>query len=304
MGYQILDGKSTAERLRKDIAERVKTTVAQGGKRPCLVAVIVGNNPASLAYVSNKDKACREVGFESRLLQLNTDITELELIEEIKKLNRDKEVDGIIVQLPLPSHINPDAVIAAMDPAKDVDGFHPISAGKLMLGLPTFYPATPMGIVTLLREYNIETRGKHCVVLGRSNIVGRPIANMLSQKGIAKTVSLSGGCGVSGDCTVTVCHSRTPDIKKFTLQADIIIAAIGKANFLTADMVKDGAVVIDVGINSVEDPDSPRGWKLVGDVDFEAVAPKCSYITPVPGGCGPMTIVSLLENTLIAAENK
>ena len=292
MEYKILDGKLTAQRLRREIAEKVQGIVAQGGRRPCLVAVIVGNNPASIAYVSNKDKACKEVGFESRLLQLDIEISESELIREIEKLNSDRGVDGIIVQLPLPSHINPDSVIAAIDPSKDVDGFHPLSAGKLMLGIPTFLPATPMGIVTLLREYNIDTRGKHCVVVGRSNIVGRPIANMLSQK------------GKQGDCTVTVCHSSTPDIKHFTLEADIIIMAIGKPAFLTADMVKEGAIVIDVGINSVDDPTSERGWKLVGDVDFENVAPKCSYITPVPGGCGPMTIVSLMENTLLAAKGK
>lgn len=292
MEYKILDGKATSARLRADIARRVKDIVAQGGKRPCLIAVLVGEDPASVAYVSNKEKACAEVGFESQTLKYSADITQDELIAEINKLNTDEKVDGIIVQLPLPEHINPDAVIASIDPAKDVDGFHPVSAGKLMLGLPTFLPATPMGIVTLLKEYNIQTRGKHCVVIGRSNIVGRPIANMLSQK------------GPFGDCTVTVCHSRTPDIKHFTRDADIIIVAIGRANFLTADMVKEGAVVIDVGINSVEDPSSERGWKLVGDADFEAVAPKCSYITPVPGGCGPMTIVSLLENTLLAAAKK
>lgn len=292
MEYKILDGKATSARLRADIARRVKDIVAQGGKRPCLIAVLVGEDPASVAYVSNKEKACQQVGFESKTLRFSAEITQDELIAEIDKLNADYNVDGIIVQLPLPKHINPDAVIAAIDPSKDVDGFHPVSAGKLMLGLPTFLPATPMGIVALLREYNIETRGKDCVVIGRSNIVGRPIANMLSQK------------GAQGDCTVTVCHSRTPDIKHFTLDADIIVVAIGKANFLTADMVKEGAVVIDVGINSVEDPSSERGWKLVGDADFEAVAPKCSYITPVPGGCGPMTIVSLLENTLLAAAKK
>lgn len=292
MEYKILDGKATSARLRADIARRVKDIVAQGGKRPCLIAVLVGEDPASVAYVSNKEKACQQVGFESKTLRFSAEITQDELIAEIDKLNADYNVDGIIVQLPLPKHINPDAVIAAIDPAKDVDGFHPVSAGKLMLGLPTFLPATPMGIVTLLREYNIPTRGKHCVVIGRSNIVGRPIANMLSQK------------GEFADCTVTVCHSRTPDIKHFTRDADIIIVAIGRPNFLTADMVKEGAVVIDVGINSVEDPSSERGWKLVGDADFEAVAPKCSYITPVPGGCGPMTIVSLLESTLLAAAKK
>lgn len=290
MNYKILDGKSTSAKLRANIAKRVVEIVSKGGKRPCLVAVLVGNDPASVAYVSNKDKACKEVGFESELLRLNTDISQDELIGEIEKLNKDERVDGIIVQLPLPEHINPDAVIAAIDPSKDVDGFHPISAGKLLLGLPTFLPATPMGIVMLLKEYDIDTRGKHCVVIGRSNIVGRPIANILSHK------------GKQGDCTVTVCHSRTPDIKHFTLDADIIIVAIGKPYFLTADMVRPGAIVIDVGINSIEDKNSARGWRLVGDVDFEQVAPKCSYITPVPGGCGPMTIVSLLENTLLAAE--
>lgn len=292
MEYKILDGKATAARLRADIASKVQEIVAHGGKRPCLIAVLVGEDPASVAYVSNKEKACAEVGFESQTLKYSADITQDELIAEINKLNTDEKVDGIIVQLPLPKHIDSDAVIAAIDPSKDVDGFHPVSAGKLMLGLPTFLPATPMGIVTLLKEYNIQTRGKHCVVIGRSNIVGRPIANMLSQK------------GPFGDCTVTVCHSRTPDIKHFTRDADIIIVAIGRANFLTADMVKEGAVVIDVGINSVDDPTSKRGFRLVGDVDFEQVAPKCSYITPVPGGCGPMTIISLLQNTLLAAKEK
>lgn len=292
MEYQLLDGKDLSAKLRERIAKEVNDIVVNGGKRPYLVAVLVGNNDASRTYVANKEKACKEVGFQSSVLTYPDTISEKELLDEIQKINSDDSIDGVIVQLPLPKHINPDTIIAAIDPSKDVDGFHPVSAGKLMLGLPTFEPATPMGIMTILREYKIDTKGKHCVVLGRSNIVGRPIANMLSQK------------GVPGDCTVTVCHSRTPDIKKFTLDADIIIVALGKANFLTADMVKEGAIVIDVGINSIEDKSRKSGYRLVGDVDFDAVAPKCSYITPVPGGVGPMTIVSLMQNTLIAYKAK
>lgn len=292
MEYKILDGKATAASVRQKIAKQVDEIIAKGEKRPCLVAILVGDDPASKAYVANKEKACLEVGFDSAVLRFSSSITQEELIKEVEKINANRDVDGLIVQLPLPKHIDPDAIIAAIDPSKDVDGFHPISSGKMMLSLPTFLPATPKGILTLLEEYKIDTKGKHCVVLGRSNIVGRPIANMLSQKGIP------------GDCTVTICHSRTPDIKKFTLDADIIIVALGKANFLTADMVKEGAVVIDVGINSIDDPTSKKGYRLVGDVDFDAVAPKCSYITPVPGGVGPMTIVSLLQNTLIAYKAK
>lgn len=287
----LLNGKETADKIKQEIAREVEARVAAGRKRPHLVAVIVGNDGASLTYVGNKERACGQVGFKSTLLRLEETITEEALLGEIARLNADPDVDGFIVQLPLPKHIDEQKIIEAIDPKKDVDGFHPVNIGNLMLGLPTFVSATPYGIMALLEHYGIETRGKHCVVLGRSNIVGRPIANLLSQK------------SYPGDCTVTVCHSRTPNIPELTRQADIIIAALGVPEFLKADMVKEGAVVIDVGITRIP-ADNPKGYRIVGDVAFDEVAPKCSYITPVPGGVGPMTIISLMRNTLKAVDRK
>jgi methylenetetrahydrofolate dehydrogenase (NADP+)/methenyltetrahydrofolate cyclohydrolase len=287
----ILDGKDTSEKIKLEIAEQVKLLISQGKKQPHLAAILVGEDGASQTYVANKEKACALVGFKSTILRLPTETTEDFLLDKIKMLNEDLDIDGLIVQLPLPKHINEQKVIEAVDPAKDVDGFHPINVGKLALGLPTFISATPYGIMTILEQYNIETSGKNCVVLGRSNIVGRPIANLLSQK------------NYPGDCTVTICHSRTKDIKSFTLNADIIIAALGVPKFLKGDMVKDGAVVIDVGITRIP-ADNKSGFRLVGDVDFDEVAPKCSYITPVPGGVGLMTVVALLINTLKAANSR
>lgn len=284
----ILDGKATAMAVKQQIARQVEEMVSRGERRPHLVAVIVGDNGASKTYVANKEKACKEVGFDSTVLSYPDTITEEFLLKEIDRLNNDDTVDGFIVQLPLPKHIDENKVINAISIYKDVDGFNPINVGKLMLGEDTFVSATPYGIIVLLEHYNIPTAGKHCVVLGRSNIVGRPIANLLSQK------------AYPGDCTVTICHSRTKNIAQITRQADIIVAALGVPNFLTADMVKDGAVVIDVGITRVPSSDSPKGYRIVGDVDFDNVAPKCSYITPVPGGVGPMTIISLMKNTFKA----
>lgn len=284
----LLDGKAASDAIKKSIAAEVEDIVASGRRAPHLVAILVGDDGASQTYVANKERACKAVGFRSTILRFPAEITQEDLLNEIAKLNEDSGVDGFIVQLPLPKHIDSQTVINAINPDKDVDGFHPVNVGKLMLSLPTFVSATPYGILALLEHYNIDTKGKHCVVLGRSNIVGRPVANLLSQK------------GNPGDCTVTVCHSRTADIKAQTLQADIIIAAIGQPQFLKADMVKEGAVVIDVGITRVADASSAKGYRIVGDVDFDNVAPKCSYITPVPGGVGPMTIVSLMKNTLLA----
>ena len=292
MEYKLLDGKATAAAIRAEIKQEVEDIVANGGRRPSLTAILVGNNPASKTYVANKEKACADAGFTSKVIRLPEETGEEELLETIRSINEDPAVDGLIVQLPLPRHIDEQKVIAAIDPSKDVDGFHPISQGKLLIGQDTFLPATPMGILTLLERYNIETKGKNCVVLGRSNIVGRPVANLLSRK------------GYPGDCTVTMCHSRTKDIERFAKEADIIIAAIGIPFFVKEDMVKEGAVIVDVGINSIEDPSRKSGYRLVGDVDFDKVAPKCSYITPVPGGVGPMTIASLLQNTLKAYKNR
>jgi methylenetetrahydrofolate dehydrogenase (NADP+) / methenyltetrahydrofolate cyclohydrolase len=292
MEYKILDGKATSAAIKARLAEKVKEIVARGGKRPHLTAILVGSDGASMTYVANKEKSCKEIGFESDVLRLPESTTEEELLKLVEKINKDDSVDGLICQLPLPKHIDSQKIIEAISPLKDVDGFHPVSAGKMMLGLPTFLPATPYGIMTLLKEYKIPTRGKYCVVLGRSNIVGRPMANLLSQK------------GEPGDCTVTVCHSRTPNIEEFTKKADIIVVALGVPAFLKGDMVKEGAVVIDVGITRVSDASKKSGFRLQGDVDFESVAPKCSYITPVPGGVGPMTIVSLMENTIKAASCK
>lgn len=289
---QLLDGKMIADKVKQEIAEEVSQIKANGGKIPYLVAILVGNDGASETYVGHKEKACAQVGFRSEVLRFNEDITEEELLAEVQKLNSNPEVDGFIVQMPLPKHISDQKVIEAIDPKKDVDGFHPVNVGRMVIGLPAFVSATPDGIIELLRRYNIETSGKHCVVLGRSNIVGRPVANLLSQK------------GTPGDCTVTLCHSRTNDIPAITRTADILIVALGMAEFVTADMVKEGAVVIDVGITRVKSDKTKSGWKLLGDVKFAEVAPKCSYITPVPGGVGPLTIVSLLKNTLKSAKKE
>lgn len=289
---QLIDGKATSDKIKAQIAEQVKEIVEKGGKQPHLVAILVGEDGASKTYVGHKEKACQQVGFKSTLYKFPADITEEFLLEQIALINKDNDIDGLIVQLPLPKHIDENKVIEAIDPKKDVDGFHPENVGKMMLNLPTFLPATPYGIVRLLEEYNIQTKGKHTVVLGRSNIVGRPIANLLSLKEKV------------GDSTVTICHSRTENLEHYTKQADIIIAAIGIPEFLKGDMVKEGVVVIDVGITRKEDATKKQGFRLVGDVEFSSVEPKCSYITPVPGGVGPMTIVSLMYNTLKAAEGK
>ena len=285
----LLDGKATAAGIKTRIAAQVEEIVARGGRRPHLTAILVGDDGASKTYVANKEKACAAAGFTSEVIRMSADTTEDRLLEEVARLNADPEVDGFIVQLPLPRHINESRVIEAIDPGKDVDGFHPENVGRMVLGLDSFVSAPPVGIVALLDAYGIETKGKHCVVLGRSNIVGRPIANLLSQN------------AQPGDCTVTICHSRTKDIASYTRNADIIIAALGVPEFLKGDMVKEGVVVVDVGITRIAD-NSEKGYHLVGDVAFDEVAPKASYITPVPGGVGPMTIVSLLTNTLKAAE--
>ena len=287
----LLDGKATADSVKSEIALEVKKISLEGGKVPHLAAILVGEDGASQTYVGHKEKACAQVGFKSTLLRFPASVTEEFLLSEIEKINRNEDIDGLIVQLPLPSHIDEQKVTEAIDPKKDVDGFHPVNVGKMVLGLPSFVSATPWGIIELLDRYKIETSGKNCVIIGRSNIVGRPMANLLSQK------------SNPGDCTVTMCHSRTRDLKEHTLNADIIIAALGVPGFLKGDMVKEGAVVIDVGITRVK-ADNKSGFRLAGDVHFEEVAPKCSYITPVPGGVGPMTIISLLKNTLKAAKNK
>jgi len=286
--YKIIDGKKVASEIKHEIAAEVARLKIAGKKVPHLAAILVGNNGSSETYVANKVKDCQEVGFKSTLLRFGNDITEAVLLDKIAELNNDNDVDGFIVQLPLPGHISENKVIEAIDPQKDADGFHPVNLGKMMIGLPGYLPATPFGIVELIKRYRIETCGKKCVVIGRSNIVGRPVSILLSQKGM--------------DATVTVVHSRTKNIQDIVNQADIIISAIGSPAFVTAEMVKEGAVVIDVGTTRLISPETKSGYKLVGDVDFENVAPKCSYITPVPGGVGPMTRVSLLRNTLMAAK--
>jgi methylenetetrahydrofolate dehydrogenase (NADP+)/methenyltetrahydrofolate cyclohydrolase len=288
----ILDGKQLAQTIKAELRTEVESIQKQGGKVPHLVAVLVGENPASQAYVRNKVRSCEEVGFQSTLIHRPADISEKELLEIVEQLNHDNSVDGFIVQLPLPKHIDEHKVTLAIEPRKDVDGFHPVNFGRMAQGLPCYLPATPMGILEILRRYEIPTAGKEVVVLGRSNIVGTPISVLLSRK------------GYPGDATVTMCHSRTLDVKAHTLQADIIIAAIGVPEFVKGDMVKEGAVVIDVGINRVEDPTSKTGYKLVGDVDYAAVAPKASWITPVPGGVGQLTVVALLINTLKSARGE
>ena len=289
---QLIDGKATAAKIREEIAQEVKQIKSAGGKTPHLAAILVGHDGGSETYVANKVKACEQVGFESTLIRFENDVTEEELLKIVEKLNNDPDIDGFIVQLPLPKHISEDKVTEAIDYRKDVDGFHPVNVGRMSLGLPGFLSATPSGIVELLRRYEIETSGKHCVILGRSNIVGKPAATLMMRK------------GYPGDCTVTVCHSRTPNIKEICLQADIIIAALGVPEFLKGDMVKEGAVVIDVGTTRVPSDKTKSGFKLTGDVAFDEVAPKCSYITPVPGGVGPMTIASLLKNTLLAGKKE
>lgn len=287
----IIDGKATAAQIKKEIAAEVAAMVAAGERAPHLAAILVGHDGGSETYVANKVKACEMCGFRSSLLRFDDDITEAELLEHIEKLNADPEVDGFIVQLPLPGHIDEQKVTEAISPSKDVDGFHPVNVGRMSIGLPCFKSATPSGIIDLLERYSIATRGKHAVVLGRSNIVGKPVAMLLMQK------------AQPGNCTVTVCHSATPDIKEICREADIIIAALGVPGFLKEDMVKEGAVVIDVGTTRVPDASRKSGYRLSGDVDFESVAPHCSFITPVPGGVGPMTICSLMKNTLQARKN-
>ena len=286
---QLIDGKATAMAIRQEIAQRVKEIVAKGGKQPHLAAILVGHDGGSETYVAAKVKACGECGFKSSLIRFESDVTEEDLLNKVQELNDDPDVDGFIVQLPLPRHISEQKVIEAIDYRKDVDGFHPINVGRMAIGLPAFISATPRGILELLRRYNIETSGKKCVILGRSNIVGKPMAQLMMQKQF-------------GDATVTVCHSRSKTLKEECQEADIIIAAIGQPGFVTADMVKEGATVIDVGTTRVPDATKKSGFRLSGDVKFDEVAPKCAYITPVPGGVGPMTICSLMQNTLLAGE--
>jgi len=287
---EIIDGKTTSMAIKDEIAEKVKQIVKDGGKIPHLAAVLVGDDGASQTYVDGKVKACEYVGFKSSLLKFESDISEAELLEVVDKLNNEDDIDGYIVQLPLPKHISPQKVIERIKPEKDVDGFHPVNVGRMVLGLPAYISATPFGILKLLERYKIDTEGKECVIIGRSDIVGTPMSNLLSRK------------TYPGNCTVTLCHSRTKDIKALSKNADIVIAALGKPEFLTADMVKEGAVVIDVGVTRVPDSSKKRGYALKGDVKFDEVSEKASYITPVPGGVGPMTIASLLFNTLMASQ--
>jgi len=289
---QLLDGKKVSQILLAEIKKTVSVRKITGKKIPHLAAIIVGENPASATYVASKVKTCDEIGFDSTLLRLDESISEAHLLEHIKTFNNIPNIDGILVQLPLPSHISENKVINTIDPAKDVDGFHPVSLGKMMLGQPSFISATPKGIMMLLEHYEIETSGKHCVVIGRSNIVGTPMSILLSRN------------SYPGNCTVTLCHSKTQDLTAICQTADIIVAAIGRPNYVKAEMVKEGAVVIDVGINRIEDKSRKSGSRLVGDVAFDEVAEKCSYITPVPGGVGKMTICALMKNTLLAVEGK
>ncbi|MBD5191777.1 MAG: bifunctional methylenetetrahydrofolate dehydrogenase/methenyltetrahydrofolate cyclohydrolase FolD [Bacteroidales bacterium] len=286
---ELIDGKKVSQEIKKEIALEVQSILAAGGKRPTLAAILVGHDGGSETYVANKIKACEECGFNSKLIRFESDVTEEQLLDAIKELNSDDDVDGFIVQLPLPKHISEQKVIEVIDYKKDVDGFHPINVGRMSIGLPCFKSATPAGIMMLLERYNIQTSGARVVVLGRSNIVGKPVATMLMQK------------GYPGNATVTVCHSATKDIKEICKEADIIIAALGQPGFVTADMVKPGATIIDVGTTRVPDATKKSGFRLSGDVDFQNVAPLCSFITPVPGGVGPMTITSLMKNTLLAA---
>lgn len=290
--YKIIDGKAISEQVKSEIALEVQAMVAAGKRAPHLAVIIVGHDGGSETYVAHKVKSCEQVGFRSTKLSFEDSITEAELLAEIEKLNNDATLDGFIVQLPLPKHISEQRVIEAIDYKKDVDGFHPVNVGRMSIGFPCYVSATPSGIVELIKRYEIPTAGKKCVVIGRSNIVGKPVASLLMQK------------GYPGDATVTVCHSRTQNLKDICLDADIIIAALGSPEFLTAEMVKEGAVVIDVGTTRVASATTKSGFRLSGDVEFDTVAPKCSYITPVPGGVGPMTIVSLLKNTLLAAKGE
>jgi len=289
---QLLDGKYVSEKLKVEIAAEAAQILAETGRKPHLVAVLVGHDGGSETYVASKIKNCEAVGFKSTLVRYEGDVTEDELLKKVEELNADADIDGIIVQLPLPKHIDPEKVTERIDYRKDVDGFHPVNLGRMQRNLPSFIPATPYGITLMLKEYNIETAGKHCVVVGRSNIVGSPMSILMARN------------TYPGNCTVTICHSRTPSIKDFTLQADILIVAIGKKNFITADMVKPGAVIIDVGMNRETSTVTKSGFKLFGDVDFENVAPKASWITPVPGGVGLMTIIGLLKNTLASAKKE
>ena len=286
--YTLINGKEVAASIKKEIASEVEIIKRNGKKIPHLAAILVGDDPSSQTYVKNKVKDCNEVGFDSTLLTYKNSVEESLILDKIEELNTDSDIDGFIVQLPLPDHISENKIIQAINPEKDADGFHPVNLGRMVLGLPGFLPATPYGIMELIKRYKIETSGKNCVVIGRSNIVGRPVSILMSQKGI--------------DATVTVLHSRTTDIANIVRKADIIIAALGSPGFVTENMVKEGAVVIDVGTTRIRDEKTRSGWKLTGDVDFENVAPKCSFITPVPGGVGPMTRVSLLRNTLLAAK--
>ena len=288
---QIIDGKATAALIKQEIAAEVEKIVAQGGKRPHLAAILVGHDGGSETYVKNKVLACEACGFKSSLIRMEESVSEEEMLAQIRQLNDDPDVDGFIVQLPLPRHIDEQKVIMAIDYRKDVDGFHPINVGRMAIGLPCFISATPLGIITLLQRYRIETSGKKCVILGRSNIVGKPMAQLMMQKHY-------------GDATVTVCHSHSKTLKEECREADILIAAIGKPDFVTADMVKEGAVVIDVGTTRVPDATRKSGFRLNGDVKYDEVAPRCSFITPVPGGVGPMTICSLMNNTLAAAKKE
>jgi methylenetetrahydrofolate dehydrogenase (NADP+) / methenyltetrahydrofolate cyclohydrolase len=288
--YNLIDGKKIASLIKQEIAGEVAVRIESGRKRPHLAAILVGDNGSSVTYVDNKVKDCAEVGFKSTLIRLSNKISESELIRHIFELNDNPDVDGFIVQLPLPEHISESRIIEAIDPEKDADGFHPVNIGRMVIGLPGYMPATPFGITELLKRYQIETSGKSCVIIGRSNIVGRPLSILLSQKGM--------------DATVTVVHSRTKDINDYINKADIIVAAMGSPAFVKAEMVKPGAVVIDVGTTRLPSAGSKSGWKLAGDVDFENVAPKCSWITPVPGGVGPMTRVALLRNTMMAVHKK
>jgi methylenetetrahydrofolate dehydrogenase (NADP+)/methenyltetrahydrofolate cyclohydrolase len=288
----LLDGKYVSEKLKVEIAGEAAKILAATGRKPHLVAVLVGHDGGSETYVASKIKNCENVGFKSSLVRYEDTVTEEELLKKVEELNADADIDGIIVQLPLPKHIDPEKVTEHIDYRKDVDGFHPVNLGRMQRNLPSFIPATPYGITLMLKEYGIETKGKHCVVVGRSNIVGSPMSILMARN------------AYPGNCTVTICHSRTPDIKSFTLQADILIVAIGKKNFITADMVKDGVVIIDVGMNRETSTITKSGFKLYGDVDFDNVAPKASWITPVPGGVGLMTIIGLLKNTLASAKKE
>jgi len=288
----LIDGKKISTEIKSEIAEEVIEFKKTGGKTPHLAAIIVGNDGASQTYVASKEKSCKQVGFKSTIVRFDENISEIDLLNKVKEINKDDDIDGLIVQLPLPKHIAEQKIIEAIDPKKDVDGFHPINVGRMLIGLPAYVSATPAGIVELIKRYNIETEGKHCVVIGRSNIVGKPISVLMGQK------------SNPGNATVTLTHSRTKNLAEITKSADILIVALGKAEFLTADMVKEGATVIDVGITRVKSDKTKSGWKLLGDVKFDEVAQKASYITPVPGGVGPMTIVALLQNTMKAAKKE